>query len=458
MTDHPGSPVESPRIAPPIEGGSPASLLPPDHPDRSFLAQEVHARPPEALDTPSRITYVAVLVPRDDRDREWQRVVALCDHFDVQPPLRDASHFTTRLGVVRLKWERHSEFSSFTFVAAGLSPSPFSDPPISCLPPGWLASIPGRTLLAAHAKVVPMGAQEPDAQSLAMHFDDQIVVGAEIGGGAGFAFTDFRVRADGFERLLVVDRSFTPRQCGRMVQRLFEIEAYRMMALLALPLVRPVSAEIVADEQALTGLTAALASGGADDEALLQRLTRLAAEVQGTVTRTQFRFSACRAYHELVTARIAELRERRLPGIQPIEEFMSRRFSPAVASCLSTAQRLRELSERIGQASALLSTRVDIVHEQQNQRLLESMNIRAERQFRLQQAVESLSVAAIVYYVAGLIGYLAKALKSAGIGINPELTVGIAIPFIALACLWALRRAHRRLARLGAPPVAASRR
>jgi uncharacterized membrane-anchored protein len=429
-----------------------APLLPPDHPDRSFLAEEVHARPPEALESPSRITYVAVLVDRADRDREWQQVVALCKHFEVEPPPRDASHFATDLSALRLKWERHGEFSGFTFVVAGLSPAPFSDPPILRLPTGWLAGIPGRTIFAAHAKIVPMGPREPDAGFLATHFGEQLVVGAEIGGGAGFAFTDFRVHGDGFERFVIVDRSFTPRQSGRMVQRLFEIEAYRMMALLALPLVRPVAAEIVADEQALAELTAALASAGADDEALLQRLTRLAAGVQGTVTRTQFRFSACSAYDKLVKARIAELRERRLPGIQPIEEFMSRRFSPAVAACLNTAQRLRELSASVGQASALLSTRVDIVHEQQNQRLLEAMNVRAERQFRLQQTVEGLSVAAIVYYVAGLTGYLAKALKSAGVAVDPEVTVGIAIPFIAIICVWALRRAHRRLARVGTVP------
>jgi len=429
-----------------------APLLPPDHPDRTFLAQEVHARVPEALESPSRITYVAVLVESADRDGEWQHVAALCRHFDVEPPSRDANHFVADLATVRLKWERHGEFSGFTFVVAGRSPSPFSDPPIQHLPPGWLAGIPGRTLFAANVEVIPMGPREPDAVFLANQFGDQLVMGAEIGGGAGFAFTDFRVRSDGFERFVIVDRSFTARQSGRMVQRLLELEAYRMMALLALPLVRPVSAAMVADEQALTELTAALATTEADDEALLQRLTRLAAEVQGTVTRTQFRFSACRAYHELVKARIAELRERRLPGIQPIGEFMTRRFSPAFAACMNAAQRLRELSERIGQASALLSTRVDIVHEQQNQRLLEAMNIRAERQFRLQQAVEGLSVAAIVYYCAGLTGYLAKALKSVGLAIDEEITVGIAIPFIALLCLWALRRAHRRMARVGTVP------
>ena len=423
------------------------NLLPPDHADRALLAEEVHARPPEVLETPSRVSYVAVLIDQELRAQEAQHLAALCKFFNVAPPSSQANHFATDLGSVRLKWERHGEFSGYTFMTAGRSPKPFSEPPILKLGPGWLAGIPGRTIFAAHAKVVPAGSDEPEPEFLAANFDGKVVVGAEIGGGAGFAYTDFHVRADGFGRFLLLDRSFTARQAGRMVQRLFEIETYRMMALLALPLVRPLSAQIAAGEEELTDLTTQLASPGADDDALLQRLTKLAAEVQGAVTRTQFRFNACRAYHDLVETRIAELRERRVAGIQPIDEFMSRRFSPAVATCASTAQRLRDLSNRVGQASALLSTRVDIVREQQNQRLLESMNVRAERQFRLQQAVEGLSVAAIVYYGAGLVGYLAKGLKSVGIHINPDTAVAVAIPVIAGLCLFAIRRAHHRLAR-----------
>jgi uncharacterized membrane-anchored protein len=424
-------------------------VLPPDHVDRAILAEEVHARPSEVLETPSRITYLAVLIESEARARELAHLVRLCELHRVPAPPSDANHFVADFGALRLKWERHSEFSSYTFVTAGRSPQPFSEPPILRLPPGWLVEIPGRTLFAAHAKLIAAGPGEPGPEFVAAHFENNVVVGAEIGGGAGFAYTDFKVREDGFGRFLVLDRSFSARQAGRTVQRLFEIEAYRMMALLAFPLVRPLAALLATSEQALAGLTAELTSPGVDDDALLQRLTRLAAEVQGAVTRSQFRFSACRAYHELVRTRIAELRERRLPGIQPIEEFMSRRFSPAIATCMSTEQRLRELSERVGQASALLSTRVDIVREQQNQRLLETMNLRAERQFRLQQAVEGLSVAAIVYYGAGLVGYLAKGAKSAGVHVDPDIAVGVAIPIIALFCALAIRRAHRRLERLG---------
>ena len=147
-----------------------------------------------------------------------------------------------------------------------------------------------------------------------------------------------------------------------------------------------------------------------------------------------------------MTRRIAELREVRVAGVQTIEEFMARRFTPAVATCATVSTRLHDLSERVAQASALLSTRVEITRERQNQSLLASMNRRATLQLRLQQAVEGLSVAAIVYYVAGLAGYGAKALKAGGFRIEPDLAVGVAIPLIAVAVMLALRRARRRIA------------
>ena len=161
--------------------------------------------------------------------------------------------------------------------------------------------MPGATVAAVHAKLVPAGNAVPDAAMLASHFGDHIAIGAEIGDGAGLAFTDFRLHADGCARFLVLDRSFTPRQAGRMLQRLFEIEAYRMMALLALPIARRQGPRIVAIEKALASLTADIShehatDAAADDEALLQQLTQLAAQVESGLAASQFRFGACRAY------------------------------------------------------------------------------------------------------------------------------------------------------------------
>ncbi len=124
---------------------------------------------------------------------------------------------------------------------------------------------------------------------------------------------------------------------------------------------------------------------------------------------------------------------------------MARRLTPAVATCDTVAQRLHALSERVAQASALLSTRVDIARERQNQALLASMDRRAKLQLRLQQTVEGLSVAAIAYYVAGLVGYVAKAGKAGGLPIQPDLLVGLAIPLVVLGVMLALRRVRRRL-------------
>jgi uncharacterized membrane-anchored protein len=425
-------------------------LLPPDHPERQVLADEVHARPPEPLETPSRATFVAVLVDEEERAHEREHIAALLRPFGLQLPPDPLTPISVKLDRLRFKWERHGEFSSYTCFAAGRSPTPFSEPPAALLPPGWLAGVPGQTIFAAHAKLIPAPPQPPDAAFLALHFKSNIVMGAEIGDGAGLAYTDFRRHEDGFARILVLDRAFTPRQAGRMLQRLFEIEAYRMMSLLALPIARRSAPRILAIERQLAALTDGIATESENDEALLQQLAQLAAEVESSLAASQFRFSACAAYAELVNRRIAELREARLPGLQTIEEFMARRFNPAVATCISVSQRLHGLSERVAQASGLISARVEIVREQQNRALLASMDRRAKQQVRLQQTVEGLSVAAIAYYVAGLVGYVAKALNTGGLHVNVDLIVGAAIPVTAVLVILSVRRARRRIARLEA--------
>jgi uncharacterized membrane-anchored protein len=430
--------------------------LPSEHSERLALAEEVHARPPEALETPERASYLAVLVDQDERERERAHVAALCERFGVAAPVPSATHFSATLGVFRLKWERHSEFSSYTFLVPGRSPQPFSEPAAGFLPEGWLAAIPGKTIVAAHAKLIATDSDPPHPALIAEHFEGNVAVGGEIGDGAGFAFTDFRVHADGYSRFLVLDRSFTPRQAGRMLQRLFEIEAYRMTALLALPIARRQAAQILAMDRSLAALTSHIARETDTDEALLGELTRLAAEVESTLVASQFRYGASRAYHDLVRTRIGELREQRIPGIQTIDEFMTRRLAPAMATCASVSQRLRELSERVSQASGLLSTRVDIARERQNQALLASMERRARLQLRLQQTVEGLSIAAITYYVVGLVGYGAKALKASGLGVQPDVAVGVAIPIVAVLVALALHRARRRIVgaqRNEAPPA-----
>ncbi len=445
----------------------PMALFPPDHPERIALADEVHARPSEVLNTPAQATYLAVLIDPDAREREVRQLQALCRRQGVDAPADGASHFRTRFGDLRLKWERHGEFSSYTVIRSGIAPSlssaPFADPAAKSLPAGWLASLPGPTIAAVHleflatdAAAADIEAGDADAGILTAAFGHHPVTGARVADGAARVYSDFRIHDDGCTRFLVFDHGLTPGQCGRLLQRLAEIEAYRTLALLALPIARRQSPRIVQIEQALAHLTDGSMSGhsgqsgqpgASDDEALLQQLTQLAAEIESGLSASQFRFGACKAYDALVRRRIAELREQRLPGLQTIEEFMSRRFVPAVATCNTVSQRLHDLSERVAQASGLLSTRVDILRERQNQSLLASMDRRAKLQLRLQQTVEGLSVAAITYYAVGLVGYVAKALKAGGMPWQPDVVTGLAVPLVAIAVLLAVRRARKRVMR-----------
>jgi uncharacterized membrane-anchored protein len=395
--------------------------------------------------TPARATYVAVLVEDDAREPELRHLQSLARRWGIAPPAADASHFRASAGGVLVKWERHGEFSGYTVFVGGEPEAPFEPPAAESLPAGWLAGVPGRTVAAVHAEVTRASETPPDAEALRLRFGPFAVVGSEIAGGAATLYTDFRLHDDGCSRLWLVNRSLTDAQAGRTLQRLFEIEAYRVLALLALPIARRQTPRIVAIEDALATLTDGMARDGSNDEALLHELTRLAAEVESGIAASQFRFGACEAYHGLVLRRIAELRESRLPGLQTIDEFMSRRLAPAASTCANVSQRLRGLAHRIGQASALLATRVGIAREHQNQALLASMDRRARLQLRLQQTVEGLSVAAITYYAAGLVGYLAKAAQNAGLRVDADLAVGLSIPLVAAGVYWGVRRMRARL-------------
>ena len=421
--------------------------LPPDHPLRIELNDEAHARPSEALQAPLRLTFLALYTDRSQRDQEWLHVCELARRFGHEPPLR-VSHYSADLGPFRLKWERHSEFTRYKFIVGGQCEDPFDPPALQAVPADWLARLPGEVMIATHAALLPVGAETPDYDALATrHFGGNVLVGAGIAAGAGLALTDFRIR-DGFSRLLLLDRSMTPRQAGRTMQRLLEIDTYRLMALLALPVAHGLTPWLNEAERELAEITAALVeSSEASEPVLLERLTRLEAEIESRQSAHHFRFSAAKAYHELVQRRIEELREVRSQGLQTFREFTERRLAPAMSTCASVSVRVESLSQRVARATELLSTRVAVSRERQNQQVLESMNRRAEAQLRLQQTVEGLSAAAITYYVVGLVGYAAKGVKAFGWPVNVDLTMAISIPIVALVTLLGVRHVRKVVTR-----------
>jgi uncharacterized membrane-anchored protein len=442
-----------------------ASLMavqpPPDHPQRLQVAAEVHARPPAPVQAPAVITCMALTdAAAQDSLARVQQLGR--DHAIELEMSADAAHVLLELPQLRVKWERHGEFVSLTFVRPlpdlqyeALATMPEFPTALDALPHGWLASLPGRTMACADVLLVKIEAQEPQAGDISRWFVADAVAGSQVLDEAAWVFTDFLVKDTGRTRFLALDVRLGRAQSARVVQRIAEIEIYRMMALLGFPLARAVFPELNRIEQQLERITADTAALHAEtntptvqseEQRLLDELTRLASEVERSVATTAFRFSAAQAYWSIVRARLTEFREQRLGDMRSLTGFLSRRMSPAMESCAAATRRQDEISARIERASSLLRTRVDIAREEQNQKLLAAMERRGVQQLRLQQTVEGLSIAAITYYTVGLVAYAAKPLEQLVPQLRPEVVTAVAIPFVIFFVWRALKRIRARLA------------
>lgn len=429
----------------------PQALLPPDDALRAELHNEVHARPPASLQLPALVVFVAVLNAGVSRQQEWEHLRQLPGQGALALESLNDNFLRLRLDGYTVKWERHTEFTRYSIVQ--LLPS--SDVMQSAaqladqiaVPPQWLRHIPGPTVAAValamvHGDLVDLAQSSPLMEQARQWLGGSQVVASLLGNGHSCAFTEFQIGEDGFERMLVVAPLGTSQaRAGRISQRLLELETYRLMALRGLPVAKALGPTLAQAEGALADITARLESKAASDQELLDDLVALAARVERAIAEHSYRFSATQAYYTLVGQRIAELREKVVPGTQTIGEFMQRRLSPAMATVAASSQRLATLSERVSRTSALLRTRVDIATEQQNQQLLEKLTRGQEMQLRLQTTVEGLSIAAISYYVVSLSYYGTKALKSSGLPINPDIAAGALMPVV----LWGVWRMTRRI-------------
>ncbi|MCB1957453.1 MAG: DUF3422 domain-containing protein [Rhodocyclaceae bacterium] len=426
---------------------TPASGTPAEHPLRYKLNNELHARPPVALRSPQVVSYVALVHDGATAEAEIAHLRHLAEAFAVPLPEVDGDHLLLVTPRFKLKWERHTEFSCYTIFRELTGNEGEHATAEEALPPRWLEAIPGRLLVGTHVDLRDAGQVTPESVIAAATREGSQMIATRVAEGGAWVFTDFLL-TDGWTRFLVLDEKLTPRQTGRMVQRLLEIETYRMTALLAFPVAKEVGRLLNRAEGELADLMDQIVDAATpeDERRVLTRLTRLAADVERSVSRSTFRFGAAAAYHRLVQNRIEELREVRVSGFTTIREFMDRRLAPAINTCAANARRQEDLSGRIARNSQLLRTRVDIELERQNQELLAQMNRRAKLQLRLQETVEGLSVVAITYYASQLVQYLAKGAKGLIAPLSPELITAISIPVIGVTVALGLHRMRKSLA------------
>lgn len=420
-----------------------------EYPDRLRLNNELHSRPALALSSPARCSHLAFLSGEAGYDADWRHMGKLCEELGAPLPPEGARYHVIDGGAFRLKWERHTEVSRITVIQLGLAGRPFQSVAVDGLPEDWLDQAKGYLLTAVHLEALT----EDDAKRLSRPdllsaLAPDGVVGGTVSKGAAEVMTGFRLHADGFGRILIIDKGLQEGKLDRLVQRLLEIETYRMMALMGLRPARRALRRIARLETELDNVVGQLAIRPDDDggaQVLLERITDLSAHTEHLASSNAFRFSASHAYHQLVQRRLDEMREGYIEGLQRMSTFLRKRLDPAMETCAAADRRMQALSARVSRAADLLRTRVDLALEQQNQALLSSMERRARLQVRLQEVVESFSVVAITYYLLGILGYVFKGIDDWPEGITPGGVLAVLAPIVFLGNWIVLRRIRKAL-------------
>lgn len=405
------------------------------HPLRESLHDELHARPSIYFDGPAHVYHFALLDDGAAIDTLIDQLEGLADQ---------QSHGASRHGLLRIagcpfKWERHSEFLSLTWVV-----------PRQADTSRW-AELPQplRGLLDAHRELiinalVILVEDEQDFSGEPASYGFKDPAGSHVGGGHATVWSDFRLSAQGFNRMLLVNRGLNAYRLGRMIRRLLEIETYRMLASLGLPAAQELAATLQELDRQL--IRVAERNAGADNseaKALLDSLTELSARLMRCSASCRPRFSATAAYAQIVFERIGELRESHVGGSQRLGVFIERRFKPSVRYCAATEQRLDRLAGGIANLGELLQAKAQVEVEEQNSKILESLNARSNTQLKIQKAVEGFSLIAISYYLIGLLKMTLEGLGALGSPLSGKVLFALLAPLFLLTLVLMARRLKR---------------
>ncbi len=212
-----------------------------EHPLRHRLNAEIHSRPPIAIPGPEWISYLAVTHTGGSAADERAHLAQLCSTLGTEVcPIVDGDHWVLDNGALRLKWERHTEFSGYTFFRRRVAGDTPGTTALAAFPANWVAGIPGEVIAASHIELCSATQNPPEEVLDGIARSGEAVVATRVADGAAWVVSDFELH-DGFSRFTVIDEHLRHRQAGRTVQRILEIETYCMMALLAFPVAKETS-------------------------------------------------------------------------------------------------------------------------------------------------------------------------------------------------------------------------
>ena len=190
----------------------PHDWLPPIDPQRALLHNVVHTRPSQRIRLPALVIYVAVFNDGVTLEQEFEHLRRLPCQEALEIENLQNNFLSLRLQGCSLRWERHTEFTSYSLVQhlPEVAQLGATDPELLsflALPEDWLAGIPGRTFAAVKLAMVHGDLNRPvETLALARNwFGENPVVASLIGRNShSLAVTDFMLPDSGFERMLLI--------------------------------------------------------------------------------------------------------------------------------------------------------------------------------------------------------------------------------------------------------------
>ncbi|MCW1402933.1 DUF3422 domain-containing protein [Novosphingobium sp. MW5] len=418
-----------------------------EHDLRRPLVKEMHLRSWPPFDAPCHVVQLVRLV---DRDYEFASDARL--NKVVSGPLQlGARHTNGELtGGVHFTCERHNEATTTTlFSLSGTDELEWDIHRVTSLrePLQWACSLPGKVMRATHILICR---DEAEAEALlpSIGFSRQELVSCYIGGSektrGARIWSDFRIHENDFGLTLMAANDLPREELSRWAQRLQELGNYRNLALLGLPLAREGWDRLDATEEGLASLARNVLEASADDTVILDEITTLTMRLARDSASIDYRMDATEAYGAIVLDRLADLNVGKVSGFQSLVDFTQRRLLPALRTCQAHRRRSAQLEQRLQEFAALLRTRVETRIERQNAMVLVSMERNSERQLRLQQLVEGLSVVAISYYAIGILEHFATSIRNV-FDLDLHYGVSASAPLVFVIVWMLIRRAKSRL-------------
>ena len=415
------------------------------HPLRKNTYSEIHSRPYPYIEQTVQATHFALLTSA----QQAKDHIAKLKHFATNHAASDTKFLSncyyTKFKDFELRWEKHQEFCSITFIENIQDSLPFSRetllPEINTI----LNELSGELVVALKVHFERKN-EQATIEELKTYFENQQIYGSTIVDDKASMWSSFKLHSDDYARMLVYDKNLSNYQAGRTLQRIIEVETYVRLALLALPDARRVIPEISNISQSINNIIRKLHSNSVNDEhTLLDKLSNNAVQIEDIRAATTHRFAASNAYYELVGQRLNDLREVSWPGFSSWKKMLQRRLIPAIDTCNSVSSQLQSLSDQAQRAINLLQTRIELSIQDTNMALLSSIDKRSHLQLRLQQTVEGLSVVAISYYVVGLIKAIAEGLDKSILPNEPSTIAAIAVLPVILGTSWLIRRVKNKI-------------